>query len=251
MLKGALARAAQGLGYVVLDTRKWAGSDGLYAVHTPRFLADARFQAAYRRGVEAAGGHDPRFEWRIHLGIWAASVAARVPGDFVECGVNAGFFSSAILTWLDWGALGKTFYLVDTFAGPPLDQYSEMEIAAGRRDVAQRAIAGGGFVTDLERVRANYREWPRVEVVRGAVPEILPDVPAPKVAFLHLDMNCVAPEVAALRCFWDRIPSGGVVLLDDYAYHGHDTQGDAMDAVARELGATIAVLPTGQGLIVK
>ena len=59
------------------------------------------------------------------------------------------------------------------------------------------------------------------------------------------------PEVEALRFFWPRIPTGGIVLLDDYAYYGHDAQGDAMDAVARELGAEIAVLPTGQGLIVK
>jgi hypothetical protein len=100
-------------------------------------------------------------------------------------------------------------------------------------------------------VRRNYAEWQRVEIVQGAVPEILPAVGAVAVVFLHLDMNCASPEVEAIRFFWPRIPAGGIVLLDDYAYYGHDAQGDAMDAVARELGADIAVLPTGQGLIVK
>ena len=39
------------------------------------------------------------------------------PGDFVECGVNKGFLSSAIMEYLDWNSLDRGFYLLDTFAG--------------------------------------------------------------------------------------------------------------------------------------
>jgi hypothetical protein len=251
MLLRAIARIADQFGYALLDTRAWKGADGLYSLHSPRFLADPRFQNAYRRGVQASAGHDPRFEWRVHIALWAATVAGRIAGDFVECGVNAGFLSSAILSWLDWAALGKTFYLVDTFAGPPLDQYSPDEVARGRRDVALRAIETGGFVTDIARVRANYRDWPRIEIIQGAIPAILPAVTADPIAFLHIDMTSAAPEVAALRHFWPRLSPGAVVLLDDYAFCGYEAQGNAMDALAHELGATIAVLPTGQGLIVR
>jgi hypothetical protein len=251
MLMRAVARLANQFGYYLLDARAWNGTDGLYSLHSARFLADPRFQTAYRRGVQASAGHDPRIEWRAHIALWAATIASRLPGDFVECGVNAGFLSSAILTWLDWSALGKTFYLVDTFAGPPLEQYSPDEIARGRLDVALRAIETGGFVTDIDRVRTNYREWPRVEIVQGAIPAILPAVTATRIAFLHIDMNSAAPEVAALRHFWPRLSPGAVVLLDDYAFCGYGAQGDAMDALAAELGATIGVLPTGQGLMVR
>jgi hypothetical protein len=251
MLKRALARLTREFGWAVLDTRKWTGGDGLYSLHTPRFLADPRFRSAYARGVQANGGYDPHFEWRIHLALWAATVASRAPGDFVECGVNSGFFSSAILTWLDWAKLGKKFYLIDTFEGPPLDQYSPAEIAAGRVEIAKKALDSGSFATNIDQIRANYREFERVEIVRGAIPAILPAVPRGPVAFLHIDLNCSAPEIAALRHLWDCVSPGGVVLLDDYAYFGHDAQGSALDAAARELGATIAVLPTGQGLIVR
>jgi hypothetical protein len=58
------------------------------------------------------------------------------------------------------------------------------------------------------------------------------------------------PERAALEALWPRIPRGGVVLLDDYAYWGHGNQKDAMDAAARSLGVEVLSLPTGQGLIV-
>jgi hypothetical protein len=47
--------------------------------------------------VKASGGFDPLVEWRVHVALWVARAASRVSGDFVECGVNAGFTSSAIL----------------------------------------------------------------------------------------------------------------------------------------------------------
>jgi len=250
-VKPFFTRALRALGYQLVNLRKLYEFDGLHTVHNARFRDDPRFQAAWQRGIEAADGVNPASEWRIHIGLWAASVASRVPGDFVECGVNSGVLSSAILRYLDWRNLHKRFYLVDTFAGPVMDQFSEEEIRLGRRNMVQQSLAAGAYVTDLDRVRRNYAEWDGIEIVQGAVPDVLPKVNARAVAFLHLDMNCAHPEVEALRFFWDRLSPGGVVLLDDYAYFGYDAQGRAIDALLRTLGAEIAALPTGQGVIVK
>ena len=65
----------------------------------------------------------------------------------------------------------KRFYLIDTFRGPITAQYSSEEIKAGRLNVAEKAIASGGYVTDMERVRRNYAEWPNAVVIQGVVPE--------------------------------------------------------------------------------
>ena len=70
-------------------------------------------------------------------------------------------------------------------------------------------------------------------------------------AYLHIDMNCAPPEIAALRYFWPRLSPGAFVLLDDYANRGRDEQRAAMDALAVELGVAICALPTGQGLLIK
>ena len=86
---------------------------------------------------------------------------------------------------------------------------------------------------------------------QGTVPEVLDTVSFGNVAFLHLDMNCALPEKAALEFFWDRLSPGGMILLDDYAYFGHESQTDAIDEVSTRLGFQILSLPTGQGLIVK
>jgi hypothetical protein len=175
----------------------------------------------------------------------------RVEGDFVECGVNAGFVSSAIMKKLQWNTLGRRFYLIDTFSGPVLTQYTQEEVQKQRLSVARDALEAGAYVTDIDRIRTNFAEWPNAIVVQGAVPEILETVEFGAVAFLHIDMNCALPERRALEFFWDRLSPGAVILLDDYAYYGHDCQRDAIDAAARVRGAEVLSLPTGQGAIIR
>lgn len=245
-MRDLIRRTLAGAGLRLIRRRNWFDEDGLITSHRPRFEADAAFESAYARGVKAGSGYDPGIRWRVHTAIWAASVAAQIGGDFVECGVNAGFVSSAILSAVP---LPGRFFLVDTFSGPVLSQYSDDEVRHGRRAVAERALAAGSYVTDIERIRANFAEWPNAVIVQGSVPEVLPQVQTEHVAFLHIDMNCAAPEAAALEHFWPRMCAGGVILFDDYTFAGHEAQGDAIDAVARRLGVRVLGLPTGQGMI--
>ena len=251
ILKSVVKKALATAGYVVFRTRNRYIEDGLFTIHNDHFRHDQAFKDAYDRGLKASNGVDPAFEWRVHVALWAAATSLHVPGDFVECGVNAGFISSAIMRHLRWNTLDRRFYLIDTFRGPVLDQYSPEEIARGRLSLAEHALAAGSYVTDLARVRANYSEWPNAVVVQGAIPEVLPALNIDAVAFLHIDMNCGYPERAALEFFWSHLSPGAIVLLDDYAYFGHDQQTSAIDATVQALGANVLSLPTGQGVIIK
>jgi len=250
-VKKSLRRLLGYSGYTIFNTRRYYARDGLLTVHNDHFRSDPVFQAAYARGVKASQGIDPQLDWRVHVALWAARAAVRLPGDFVECGVNAGFISSAIMQHLNWSTVAKRFYLIDTFDGPNLAQFSTEEIARGRRKVAEDALAAGAYLRDLERVRSNFAEWPNALVVPGTVPGVLPTLDIGKVAFLHIDLNCAQPEREALAFFWERLSPGGFVLLDDYAYLGHECQARAIDDEAKILGCDILSLPTGQGLIVK
>jgi hypothetical protein len=252
-VKRWIRRLLESGGYVLFNTRsrEYYARDSLFTANNDHFLSDPAFQAAYARGVQASGGFDPRMEWRVHVALWAAGVAVCIPGDFVECGVNAGFMSSAIMQRLGWRRAGKRFYLIDTFRGPVLSQYSQEEIERPLLRLAEDATTRGAYVTDLERVRANYAEWPNVEIITGVVPEVLPTVRIERVAFLHIDMNCAYPERAALEYFWDLLAPGAIVLLDDYAYFGCESIAQAIDSAAARLRADVLSLPTGQGLIIK
>jgi hypothetical protein len=225
-------------------------SDGLLTLHNHTFMEDPDFIRAHQRAVKA-GGWDQNIQWRVHIALWAAGVAARLDGDFVECGVNAGYISSAILQFLNWNSLNKHYYLFDTFAGMDERFITEEEKKAGKLEINRKVIESGGYVTDVERIKKNFSEWKNIEIVQGTVPETLNRVDIRKVAFIHLDMNCSIPEYMAMKHFWPRMVSGAVILFDDYAYRGYETQKKALDKFAVEAGIGIASLPTGQGLAIK
>lgn len=226
--------------------------DGLVTVHNHDWLRDPAFMRAYARGLHALDGHeDYRWHWRIHVGLWAATTAAKLDGDFVECGVNRGFLSSAIMEHLHWDGLGRMFYLMDTFAGVDPRYVSKEELRRGALERNRRELARGFYVSGPERARTNFSEWKNTRIIVGAIPETLSQVDAMRIAYLHLDMNNAPPEVAAAKHFWDRLLPGAIVLLDDYAYLGYETQKSAMDTFAGEKGVVICSLPTGQGLLLK
>lgn len=224
--------------------------DGLRSVHNHEFVDDFDFQRAYARGMQAVG-MDYRWHWRVHRGLWAASVAVKLPGDFVECGVNRGFMSSAIMEYLDWNALNRDFYLLDTFQGIDSRFLSDEDIKIGVVERNSRDIQSGFYTFDVEAVRKNFAEWQRVKIVVGPIPETLTQVQSGQIAFIHMDLNCSQPEVAAAEYFWDKLVPGGVILMDDYAYVGYRSQKLGMDAFAKSRSVSILSLPTGQGLLIK
>jgi hypothetical protein len=215
--------------------------DGLISIHNHDFMKDSSFCKAYERGCRAAAVFDLKWHWRVHVGLWAGFTASKLAGDFVECGVAYGFLSSAIMEVLDWDSLNRTFYLLDTFAGPDPRYVSQDD------DLAFTFKLGEYF----ESAKANFSQWKNIRIIRGSVPETLNQVDTQNVAYLHLDMNCTPPEIAAINFFWDRLVPGAVILLDDYAYMGYESQKCAMDAFAKEKEVMIASLPTGQGLLMK
>lgn len=239
------------MGYYLLKDRGNYFEDGLFTYNNDAFRKKPRFAKAYARGLITTQGNNPGIEWRIHIATWCATNAAKLEGDFVECGVFVGFISSSVMEYMDWDKVGKTFWLVDTFEGPKVEQFTSEERQGGRLEEVEELRKVGGYRYDVESVRRNFSQWKNVNVIKGVVPEVLPSVAAPKVAYLHIDMNAVVPEIAALRYFWDRLVPGAIVLLDDYAYRGFEEQGRAMDALAAELGVEIASLPTGQGILIK
>lgn len=220
----------------------------------PTFVNEKNFQQAYRRGMQS-GHHigrdkgsttDLHIEWRVHTILWAAEHGTKIPGDFVECGVNTGIYSLAICDYLDFNSLSKHFWLFDTYNGIPCDQASPEETDLGL------VTNYNAYYSDcFELVKENFSPWPKAVPIRGRVPESLSEVTIEKVAYLSIDMNIVHPEIAAIHYFWPKLSPGACVVLDDYGWLPHAAQKKAFDAFALEVGVSILNLPTGQGLMIK
>lgn len=106
---------------------------------------------------------------------------------------------------------------------------------------------------ELDQARANLREFgDRVRFCKGFVPDSLRKHDGPSlVHWLHIDLNAAVPTEAILSHFWDRIPNGGVVLLDDYNWPGHENMKVLVDKFLEFRNNWVISLPTGQGLIIK
>jgi hypothetical protein len=250
LLKGLIARAGYSLDRLPNGHGSIYDQDGLWTIHNHEFMQDARFAKAHARAVFAAG-HELPLHWRVHIALWAASHAIKLEGDFVECGVNRGVMSSAIMSYLDWNSRDRVFYLLDTFTGLDESLLTADEVARGAILHNREHLETGRYVNGVESVRRNFSEWRNVAIVQGTIPDTLSEVRTDKVAYLHLDLNCTAPEVAAAEYLWDRLVPGAAILLDDYAYDGYRESKLGMDAFAEKHGVPIAALPTGQGLILK
>jgi O-methyltransferase len=204
----------------------------LSALHDPKFLSACE--------IGLSGG--PPIQYRAYVCCWAATQAAKVPGDFVECGVNEGWLSLTMCHYLDFNTLDKSFFLFDTYRGIPGEQITERERVRAALHV---------YPECYERTRQKFSPFPKAKLIRGLVPDTLPTVEIDKVSYLSIDMNIVKPERAAIEFFWPKLSAGGVVVLDDYAFGGYEAQHESMDEFASKVGANILTLPTGQGLIIK
>lgn len=233
--------------YIVLSKKNLTYSkDLLYTQNNADFLVDQQFIKAYSHvtQLDTTGITGQGIEWRIHVLCWAAYHASRIEGDFVDCGVNTGLFSRSVMDYVSFEKLNKTYYLLDTFAGMDPKYSTEYEMVRHHQ-------IGYQNTADLYKKAQETFSGFNVKIIKGSVPDTLEKVDTKQVAYLSVDMNCVMPEIEAMRFFWDKMVSGGLIVLDDYGYPGAEDQKRAHDQFAETKGVRILTLPTCQGLIIK
>lgn len=219
--------------------------DGLVTRHNADFMRDPLFMESYALGKATGSWPVGEPAWRTYVACWAAQKGCALEGDFVECGVNRGGMSRAICHYVGFEKLDKRFWLLDTYHGLSDELINESERALGRTN------SQSYYTECYDAVRETFRPYPGVRVVRGAIPGTLAEVAADKVAYLSIDMNCVAPEIAAAEFFWDKMVSGALMVLDDYGFELHEAQKNAFDEFAAKRGVSVLSMPTGQGIICK
>ena len=214
--------------------------DNLVALmRNEHFVKDSRFVSALLDNGD--GDRDLSKIWRLHTCCWAAKSSLGVAGDYVVCGTYKGFYAGAMAQYLDFGGLPRWFYLYDSFAGLPEDWSTEQE----------RAQANPGYEWDgvYQEVCERFSVYHNVKVIKGIVPQVFDEVLPANIAFLHLDMNAVAAETAALDRLYPLLSDGVMVVLDDFGRREQSELCDAHIDWWDRHGHTVLELPTGQGLV--
>jgi len=219
-------------------------ADGVITSNNCDFIEEPRFKAAYQAAESTSPWVGFNMPWRVYIVCTLADHVKKLKGDFVECGVNTGAYSRAVIEYTGFSSLQKTFYLLDTYQGLVPGQITAAEHQAGVGSYL------GKYKDVYEEVLKTFKTFP-VKVIRGAVPDTLVQCETQQICYLSIDMNVVEPEIAAANYFWDKIVPGGVMILDDYGFPAHIEQKHAFDQFAKEKGVVILYIPTGQGIIFK
>jgi O-methyltransferase len=153
-------------------------------------------------------------------------VSRSVPGGLVECGVwRGGSMMGVALTLLRLGVTDRDLYLFDTFAGmtdpgeQDFDNTGERAadlLAESSRDAHIWAVASLDEVREAVSTVGYPAE--RIHFVQGPVEETLPENAPGEIALLRLDTDWYSSTRHALVHLYPRLPSGGVLIIDDYGY---------------------------------
>jgi O-methyltransferase len=198
-------------------------------------LDDAVFVKAWQSNIESAA--DEGIVWRRYILATSAFHCIQLEGDFVECGAYTGVGVKTIVDYLGGTDFPKQFWAYDVFEH--------------RNDMANKPMpeVGAGL---FDRVAQKFADYPQVRIVKGHMPESFKNNCPDKIAYLHIDLNQAAAEVASLEHLFDRVVPGGMVILDDYEWSSiYRSQKLAEDEWFDSRGYRVIPLPTGQGLVIK
>lgn len=138
-------------------------------------------------------------------------VAQGVPGDIVECGVGNG--GSAAAMGLALGGATRHLWLYDSFEGMPKPSDQDGPAAAQWEGtvLANQAAVAEAFATAK-------LAMDNVTVTPGWFENTLETFGGDQIAMLHCDADWYSSVMITLETFYDRVPDGGCVVLDDFGY---------------------------------
>ena len=196
-------------------------------------LDDVAFKNAWESNLTSQT--DEAIMWRRYILCCAAYHCVHLEGDFVECGVLNGTGMKTVIDYFGKDKFGKTFWGYDSFDVLPDGQ------PAGDKKSALMDFFHSRFVG-----------YEGIRLVPGMLPESFAEGCPERIAYLHIDLNHAASEIAVLEHLFDKVVPGGVIILDDYEWSGaYRDQKIAEDAWFDARQYRVFPLPTGQGLVLK
>lgn len=226
------------------DWQRYILAEQLAAAVYPRFkfsehgrlwLSDEAFFRDYARTMDVGNWHSCDRKFMLKE---LARRAARVPGDFAECGVYRG--GSALLMCQQAAAGAAHVHLFDSFEGLP---------SPGAHDGTYWET--GRFACAMETTHATLAGLANYTCYKGWIPDRFAEVADRSFSLVHIDVDLHDPTRASLEFFYPRLVPGGAIVLDDHGFEScPGARKAALDYFADKPDLVID-LPTGQGLVIR
>jgi O-methyltransferase len=146
---------------------------------------------------------------RLYVFWQAIRNVASLPGSAAEIGSFRGgsayFIASAFLSMTGEEV---PLHVFDTFEGHPAQAITDHD---------PFHTPGQFNNTSYDDVREYLSPFRQVQIHKGDVSGSLPHLPEDVYRLVHIDTDLYQPTIACLEYFSPRVPTGGVVVIDDYA----------------------------------
>lgn len=143
-------------------------------------------------------------------------VKNRIAGDFMETGVWRGgacIMMRAVMA--AYAVKNRRVWLADSFEGLPVPSPELYPADAGEKFHEYKELS-----VSVEEVKNNFKKYnlldDRVVFLKGWFKDTLPSAPIEKLALLRLDGDLYESTIIPLEALYDKVSSGGYVIVDDY-----------------------------------
>jgi hypothetical protein len=187
-------------------------------------------------------GYEADKQWEYENGFYLTSHITRIPkmlahyelyksithlpGHIVECGVFKGASLIRFGTFREVleSPYSRKIIGFDAFGKfPKLGDEVDLEFIERFED-----DAGQGISVDELKAVFSHKGFDNYELIKGDVLETIPNYvdrhPELKISLLHIDVDVYEPSVTILEHLFDKVVSGGLIVLDDYATVAGETR---------------------------
>jgi len=150
-----------------------------------------------------------------------------IKGDLIECGVAGGSQIAMMKKCLIDNGVKKDVYGYDSFEGIPYASDNDnLQPGLPTMDRTKLGLleSTGVSAHSMQNVKDNFSSWgiplDNVHLVKGWFQNTIHLNKHKSIALLRLDGDLYESTKIPLQYFYDKIPSGGIIIIDDWQLYG-------------------------------
>lgn len=136
--------------------------------------------------------------------------------DIAECGVWKGHSAHMVSKIFSEHGFEGIFHIFDSFEGGLSDKVDKDKNLVREMTAEEIAHEKYIFSSNQEKVAAVLKDFPFIKLYPGWIPERFNEVSDRAFSFVHIDVDLYEPTLDSLIFFWERLVTGGFIVVDDY-----------------------------------
>jgi len=185
-------------------------------------------------------------KWRhliIYFSVLLAKKFSQKGVNIVECGVCDGLTIFYAINTLIEKDYNLKVYLYDSWKKMERKHLNDQELHH----------LGDYNYLSLDRTKKNLSDYSKNLIFNtGYIPEVLISSNNPHhLSWMHIDLNSSMPTKEALKFFYKRLNSKGIILFDDYGHKSYESTKLVIDNFFNDLDGQLIAFPTGQAIFIK